>query len=138
MKTKIRKMIKGKKVIGVGKWRVVHDLGNHYVIKVAKSKNGRSSNWKEVNIYKSAPSRIKKYLGRVITHGHGYRILVMKKYKRMFPRSKKYWSKLFALKSKFRRKGIIPHDLSSTNLRLKNNGQIVIIDYGNFEKRRKK
>ncbi|KRF09893.1 hypothetical protein [Paenibacillus sp. Soil787] len=138
MEKKIKKMIKGKKVIGVGKWRVVHDLGNHHVIKVAKSKNGRSSNKQEVIIYKSAPSRIKKYLGKVITHGFGYRFLIMKRYKRMFPRSKKYKRKLSSLKRRFIMKGIIPHDLASINLRLKNNGRIVIIDYGNFEKRRKK
>ncbi|MCY9670666.1 hypothetical protein M5X11_38240 [Paenibacillus alginolyticus] len=138
MKKKIKKMIKGKKIIGIGKWRVVHDLDNRHVIKVAKSKNGRSSNKKEVIIYKSAPSRIKKYLGKVITHGFGYRFLIMKKYKRKFPRSKKYKRKLFALESRFIRKGIIPRDLNSNNLRLKNNGRIVIIDYGNFKKHRKK
>ncbi|WP_261302755.1 hypothetical protein [Paenibacillus andongensis] len=138
MKKKIKKMIKGKRVIGVGKWRVVHDLGNHHVIKVAKSENGRSSNKQEVNIYKSVPSRFKKYLGKVITHGYGYRILIMKKYKRMFPRSKKYQRKLSSLKRRFMRKGIIPRDLHSTNLRLKNSGRIVIIDYGNFIKHRKK
>ncbi|NOU85660.1 hypothetical protein GC102_07695 [Paenibacillus sp. LMG 31460] len=134
MKKKIKKM----KVIGVGKWRVVLDLGNRRVIKVAKSKNGISSNKQEVIVYKSAPSRIKKHLGTIKKYGDGYRILVMKKYNRMFPRSKKYKRKLFALRGTFMRNGIIPHDLNSNNLRLKNNGLIVIIDYGNFENRRKK
>lgn len=138
MMNKIKKMIKGKKVIGVGKWRVVYDLGNRRVIKVAKSKTGRSSNKKEVIVYKSAPSRIKKHLGTITKYGYGYHILVMKKYKRMFPRSKKYKRKLFALRRTFMRKGIIPHDLNSHNIRLKKNGLIVFIDYGNFEKRRKK
>jgi hypothetical protein len=132
------KKIKKMKVIGVGKWRVVLDLGNRRVIKVAKSKNGISSNKQEVIVYKSAPSRIKKHLGTITKYGDGYRILVMKKYNRKFPRSKKYKRKLFALRSTFMRNGIIPHDITSNNLRLKNNGLIVIIDYGNFEKRRKK
>ncbi|NOU71051.1 hypothetical protein GC098_06330 [Paenibacillus sp. LMG 31458] len=134
MKKKIKKM----KVIGAGKWRLVLDWGNRRVIKVAKSKNGISSNKQEVIVYKSAPSRIKKHLGTITKYGDGYRILVMKKYNQMFPRSKKYKRKLFALKSTFMRNGIIPHDLNSNNLRLKNNGLIVIIDYGNFENRRKK
>ncbi|MDQ0875786.1 hypothetical protein QFZ77_004445 [Paenibacillus sp. V4I3] len=134
MKKKIKKM----KVIGVGKWRIVYDLGNRRVIKVAKSKNGRLSNKKEIIVYKSAPSRIKKHLGKITTYGYGYRILVMKKYSRMFPRSKKYKRKLFSLRRTFMRNGIIPHDLNSNNLRLKSNGRIVFIDYGNFENRRKK
>ncbi|KRE34265.1 hypothetical protein [Paenibacillus sp. Soil724D2] len=131
---KINKM----KVIGVGKWRVAYDLGNRRVIKVAKSKNGRSSNKQEVIVYKSAPSRIKKHLGTITTYGYGYHILVMKKYKRKFPRSKKYKRKLIALRRKFMRNGIIPHDLNSNNIRLKNDGRIVFIDYGNFQKHRKK
>ncbi len=134
----MKKNIKKMKVIGVGKWRLVLDLGHRRVIKVAKSKNGISSNKKEVIVYKSAPSRIKKHLGTITKYGDGYRILVMKKYNQMFPRSKKYKRKLFALRSTFMRNGIIPHDLNSNNLRLKNNGLIVIIDYGNFENRRKK
>lgn len=36
------------------------------------------------------------------------------------------------------RNGIIPHDLNSNNIRLKNDGRIVFIDYGNFQKHRKK
>jgi hypothetical protein len=138
MNKNIKKMIKGKRVIGEGSSRVVYDLGNGYVLKVAKSKHGIISNKKEVNIYKSAPSPVRKHLATIINYGNGYRWLVMRKYTRTFPQLNKYRQKILALILKFRRNGIVPHDLRVykgghyQNLRLKHNGKIVVIDYGGF------
>jgi integrase len=141
MNENIKKMIKGKKIIGVGSRRVVYDLGNRYVLKVAKSKYGVTSNRKEINIYKASPSPIRKYLATIKKYGSGW--VVMKKYSRNFPKSKEYEQKLYKLKSKFRENGITPFEIFSTfhkkpnweNVRLKPNGEIVVIDYGNFEYR---
>jgi hypothetical protein len=67
----------------------------------------------------------------------------MKRYLLHFPKSKKYNQKLHKVRTKFKKNGIIPHEVVSRrgapnfqNLRLKNNGEIVVIDYGNFRLRR--
>ena len=141
---KIKKVIKHKKVLGAGKRRVVYDVGNGKVLKVAKDKKGLKININEYKIYKSCPSSLKKHLAEITDHGKGW--LEMVKYKREFPKSKKYKKMLFKLISKFKKEGIKPSDLhhhhnkpKRANLRLRKKGKIVVIDYGNFEiKKRKK
>jgi hypothetical protein len=139
----IKKMIKGKKHIGLGARRVVYDLGNGYVLKVAKSKYGIKNNKKEVMMYKSSPLVIKKHLGHIQKHGDGYRWLVMKKYHLNFRKTVESMRKLWVMKHKFIKNGIIPYEVSRRrggpnfqNLRLKSNGEIIVIDYGNFEYQR--
>ncbi|MEW9670083.1 hypothetical protein [Ammoniphilus sp. 3BR4] len=105
---RVRKIIKQKKLLGAGRRRVVYDMGKGKVLKVAKDKKGIRFNKSEVKIYKSCPSSLKKYLARIIDHGKGW--LVMVKYKRKFPKSKKYKKLLFKLISKFKKKGVIPSD----------------------------
>jgi hypothetical protein len=144
MSNHIKKMIKGKNIIGLGARRVVYDLGNGYVLKVAKSRYGIKSNKKEVFINRSSPSKIKKHLASIIKYGDGCGWLVMKKYTLNIPDSKEYRRKLFELRTKFRKNGIVPYEVVTRhgkpnyqNIRLKDNGKIVIIDYGNFKKRNK-
>jgi hypothetical protein len=135
--TRIR--IKGKKYIGAGGTRIVYDLGNGCVLKLAKSKNGIKCNQTEVNLYKSSTKPIKKYLAKIIDYDTAYRWITMKKYNRKFPNSRTYRRKLMKLVRKFWKNGIIPskgvrrYDKPfCPNLRLKRNKQIVVIDYGGF------
>jgi hypothetical protein len=138
----IRMMIHGKKFIGEGARRRVYDLGNGNVLKVAKSKYGIKSNKREIRTYKSAPSQVKKYIAKIRDHDDQYRWLVMKNYQLLFPQTKKYKKKLRKVKTRFKRNGIIPYEAYSQgepnlqNLRIKKNGKIVVIDYGNFEHRK--
>jgi hypothetical protein len=134
--------IKGKKIIGVGARRIVYDLGNGYVLKVAKSKYGIKSNKREVKTYKSSPAPLKKLLGEIADHEKKYQWLTMKKHTRKFPHLKEYKRKLYKLRYLFRDYGIHPYDIVSRkgkpnyqNLRLKKSGGIVVIDYGNFRYR---
>jgi hypothetical protein len=142
MNTNIKRWIKEKKIIGLGSSRVVFDLGNGRVLKVAKTKRGIKGNMKEVNIYKSAPSKARKYLGTIKNYASRYRWLIMTRYKQKFLKSKKYKKRIYTLRMKLIRYGIIPRDITYNkggryqNLRLKH-GRIVIIDYGNFNKRHK-
>jgi hypothetical protein len=135
----IKMMIYGKKFIGEGARRRVYDLGNGNVLKVAKSKYGIRSNKREIKTYKTAPSQVRKYIAKIRDHDVEYRWLVMKNYQLLFPKTKKYKRKLHKVKTKFKKNGIIPYEAYSQgepnlqNLRIKNNGKIVVIDYGNFE-----
>jgi hypothetical protein len=134
---------KRKKFIGLGARRIVYDLGNGYVLKVARSKYGIRSNKREVITFYSSQYPVKKRLGQVIDYDYRYRWVKMKKYYRKFPRLKRYKRKLYRLRRLFRNYGIMPYETVSRkgspnfqNLRLKNNGEIVVIDYGNFRYRR--
>ncbi|MDB5054137.1 MAG: hypothetical protein JWM44_2187 [Bacilli bacterium] len=137
-------LIKAEKIIGVGARRVVYDLGNGYVLKIAKSKYGIKSNKREVITFNSCPTRVKKLLGEITNYEYKYHWVIMKKYTRKFPHLKKYKRKLYQLRRLFRNYGIYPYEVVSRkgkpnykNLRLKKNGRIVVIDYGNFRFRRK-
>jgi hypothetical protein len=132
-----------KKIVGVGARRIVYDLGNGYVLKVAKSKYGIKSNKREVIIFNSSPARLKKLLGEITDYEYKYHWVTMKKYTHKFPHLKEYKRKLYQLRRLFRNYGIMPYEVVSRkgepnyqNLRLKKNGRIVVIDYGNFIFRR--
>lgn len=100
------------------------------------------SNATEVAIFKSSPFMIKKHLGQIIRYGDTW--IIMKKYSRSFPKSENYRSIFMRMQTKFKKHGIIPNDLISSrdgkpnfkNLRLNQNKDIIVIDYGDF--RRKK
>lgn len=133
-----------KKRIGSGKHRIVYDIGKGHVLKVSKSKRGRRSNKKEVSVYYSSPKSVRKHLGRIKKFHRYYYWLKMVKYRRRFPRSKKYRRKLKKLIAYFRKRGIIPDDVLTRkgkpklrNLRVKRKGKIVFIDYKNFRLKRK-
>jgi hypothetical protein len=135
---------KKKKIIGIGARRIVYDLGNGYVLKVAKSKCGIKSNKREVIIFYSSPAPVRNKLGIINDYQNKYHWVIMKKYNRKFPHLKKYKKKLYKLRGLFREYGIIPYEVVSRkgnpnyqNLRLKKNGEIVVIDYGNFRFRKK-
>jgi hypothetical protein len=135
----IKKMIQGKNIIGLGSRRVVYDLGNGYVLKVAKSKYGIKSNKKEVTICMTSPSEIKKHLGHILKYDDRYNWIIMKNYDIYFRKNKENMKNFFNMKGKFRRNRIIPYEISGRdgpnyqNLRLNSDGEIVVIDYGNFK-----
>jgi hypothetical protein len=144
MNVDIEIIINEKKIIGEGARRLVYDLGNGNVIKVAKSKYGIRSNKREVKTYYSAPSRVKKHIAKIREYDKGFYWLIMKKYAVHFPKSRKYKKKLDKVRTEFRGHGIIPYEVvgrhgkpNFQNLRLKTSGKIVVIDYGNFEFYRK-
>lgn len=140
----MKRKIKGKKFIGAGGTRIVYDLGNGYVMKIAKSQNGILCNRMEVSLYKTSLQPIKKYFARIIDYDKAYRWVTMKKYDRRFPNSPLYRRKLMEIVKIFTDNGIIPsngvgnyHKPHAPNLRLKRNKQIVVIDYGGFKYDRK-
>jgi hypothetical protein len=133
----IKKMFTENKMIGSGRNRVVYDLDNGYVLKVARCKTGVRHNKREIEIYKSSTSPIRKHLAKIKDYGKLW--LIMKKHDREFPQSKKCNKKLKKLKSQFIKKDIDPKDMfynnnesKGKNLRLDHKGKIIVIDYGAF------
>lgn len=55
-----------KKFIAEGAGRRVYDLGNGYVVKLARNKRGKMENFNEHYIYQNAPEYIKKHLNPVV------------------------------------------------------------------------
>lgn len=135
---KIKNIIIGKK-IGKGRNRLVYNIGNGYVLKVAKSDKGIKCNKQEVMLYMSLTAFLKKHLGQIIDHEGEYRWLIMKKYRLKFKISKMNLKKLEKLRNIFMKNGINPRDLSNSrgpkcgNLRLNNKGALIVIDYGKFK-----
>jgi hypothetical protein len=134
------KLIMGKKIIGEGVTRIVFDLENGCVIKVAKTVHGINGNNAEAIIYKLAPPTIRKHLAKVIKHGSDW--LIMKKYDLTIPKSKSYKRKLSILIAKLQKEGIIYADITRghnkpnrKNLRIDRDGKIIVIDYGNFTRK---
>ena len=56
----MKRKIKGKKRIGAGGTRIVYDLGNGNVLKIAKSKKGIQCNKMEVTLYQDILETVKK------------------------------------------------------------------------------
>jgi hypothetical protein len=146
----MKRKIKGKKYIGSGVTRVVYDLGNGYVMKIAKSKKGIKCNKREVDMYKLSLKSLRKYFAQIIYYDTDYRWVIMKKYDRKFRNSRINRRLLMKLVKKFLDNGIIPSRGTGNyyksyarnlrlkkHLRLKRSNQIVVIDYGGFRFRRK-
>jgi|GEM_PF-2343730 len=139
LEKRVKRWMKKKREISSGQNRSVYDLSNGCVLKVVKSKAGIGHNLREIKIYKSSDSSIRKHLAEIKDYGSLW--LIMKKYDRKFPKSSKtYRKKLKKLKSKFKKKGIDPKDMfnrnnnpKTKNLRLNADGRIIVIDYGDFK-----
>jgi hypothetical protein len=138
----MKRRIKGKKLIGIGGTRIVYDLGNGYVFKIAKSKKGILCNKMEATMYQSSlKPLLKDHLAPIIDYDKAYRWIIMKKYDRKFPAASEiYRRKLKKLVKTFLVHRIIPSDgvrhyikPYTPNLRIKRNRQIVVIDYGGFK-----
>ena len=120
------------KLIGNGLNRIVYDLDNGYVLKIAFSEIGLISNGQEFSLYHSAHPDIKQYLCPVKEKGQGW--IVMKKMERKAPINLENLQKLSTLTMKFLLRGIIPVDLRLANIALSHDNEMVVIDYGLFIK----
>jgi len=119
------------KRIGHGRSRIVYDLNDKYVLKIALSEKGLKGNETEFEIYKNCPSKLRKHLCPVKEFGYGW--IIMKKTLLKVPREEIYNEKLSQLRNRFLKAGIIPHDTVRGNIRLSKKDEIIIVDYGNFE-----
>ncbi|QGQ95643.1 hypothetical protein EHS13_12490 [Paenibacillus psychroresistens] len=125
------------KDIGAGRHRVVFDLGNGLVLKVAKIAKGITCNKNEVNLYRSVSSSLQKHLCKIVEYGHGW--LIMKKMNRIIRNKKEYENQVFHILEAFRSMGIRisdlhdkkSGDLKRKNIRLNKDKKIVFIDYAN-------
>ncbi|TKH09372.1 hypothetical protein FC678_17515 [Peribacillus simplex] len=117
-------------IIGYGFNRVVYDLNNGYILKVAFSEVGLISNANEAYIYNNCNEEVKKYICPVKEHGTGW--IIMKKVDTKVPFAIKEYTKLISLELKFLRYGIIPIDLRLDNVGYNENDEMVVIDYGLF------
>ncbi|MFC5711768.1 hypothetical protein ACFPU1_03135 [Thalassorhabdus alkalitolerans] len=120
-------------VIGFGKHRIVYDLNNGYVLKVAITRWGIENNKTEYNIYYNCPEHLQINLCPVLEHGDGW--IIMKKADTNIPVDSRFKDKIRKLKKEFINHGIDPKDLWSANLALSEKLEIIVIDYGNFQKK---
>jgi len=119
------------KVIGYGYHRIVYDLNNNYVLKIAIRGRGLRSNKTEFEIYKNCPPKLREHLCPVKEFGHGW--IIMEKFSLEVPKNEIYNEKLSRLKKRFLKAGIIPEDIKKSNMMLSKENKIIIIDYGNFK-----
>ncbi|KRD85895.1 hypothetical protein ASE51_27300 [Bacillus sp. Root147] len=117
------------KKIGNGRQRIVYDLNNGYVLKVALTEFGIQNNKTEFKIYNHCRANLRKHLCPVKEVGHGW--IIMKKMDIKVPDGI-YNKELTQLKNKFLAAGIRPRDMGNSNIRLSKKGKITVVDYGNF------
>lgn len=118
------------KKIGNGRTRIVFDLENGYVLKVALNCHGIWGNEKEYKLFFNSPSHIQKHLCPIKDFGYGWNI--MEKMTQT-PSKKEYSEKLSLLIKKFKENGIEPDDIKKKNLALSEDGEIIVIDYAMFD-----
>lgn len=106
------------------------DLENGYVLKVAINSWGMKSNKREYKLFFNSPSQIQKHLCPVIEFGYGW--IIMKKMIQQIPLDQEYEIKLEQFIKLFKENGIEPKDIKDKNLALSENGNLVVVDYGNF------
>ncbi|KAF0820807.1 hypothetical protein KIS4809_0334 [Bacillus sp. ZZV12-4809] len=116
--------------LGHGYTRIVFDMGNNYVLKVAISDLGLKSNKTEFEIFTNSPPDIKKHLCPVLQYGHGW--IIMKKISAKVPSNKQFDNQILQLQNKFISHGIIPNDFKKANLALSKKQTLTVIDYGSF------
>lgn len=117
------------KIIAKGGRRMVYDLENGYVLKVAITNWGLKSNETEFNIYTHCLPELQKYLCPVKSFGNGWIIMIkmdLKVPEKIFKEKKPQ------LKNEFLKVGIRTMDLTRFNTRLSEKGEIIVIDYGEF------
>ncbi|WP_142382826.1 MULTISPECIES: hypothetical protein [Bacillus] len=124
------------KRIGFGNNRIVYDLNNGFVLKVAISESGIQSNETEFNTYQNCPLILRVHLCPVEELGNGW--IIMEKALNIVPDNEEYQHKVSGLQNKFLKSGIKANDMRIRNLRLSNDGKIIVIDYGAFKYTKRK
>ncbi|MDD9781738.1 hypothetical protein PVE99_04920 [Priestia megaterium] len=115
--------------IGNGRQRIVYDLNNGYVLKVALTKKGIQCNKREFKIYNHCRADLRKHLCPVKEVGRFW--IIMEKMDIKVPNGI-YNKEVTQLKNKFLAAGIRPRDMGNSNIRLSKKGKITVIDYGHF------
>lgn len=140
MNRKLKKMLKGKKLIGIGSTRLVFELSDRKVLKLAVSEKGIESNKTEVSMFIYASSEIREHLGCIIKYDSKYKWLVMEKYKINLRQTEFNERQVRRLVITFRKHGIIAKDIiyengkiNRKNVSLINKRHVVVIDYGKFK-----
>ncbi|TMV48633.1 hypothetical protein FE783_16390 [Paenibacillus mesophilus] len=124
------------KYIGSGRHRIVFDLDNGYVLKVARMGKGIQRIRNEVDLYHSVPFDLKIHLCKIADYGEGW--VVMKKLDQKVPRNEQFYKKTKIMHDKFSHFGMKLSDVTDGkkakmgNVRLSKGKKIVIIDYGNI------
>ncbi len=118
------------KIIGHGFNRIVYDLNNGYILKVALSEVGLIGNANEAYLYNNCTEEVQKYLCPVKEFGTGW--LIMKKLATNIPQAIMEYPKLIELQFIFLSYGIIPIDLRLANVAFSEDNEMVVIDYGLF------
>ncbi len=117
--------------IGAGKSRMVFDLDETHVLKIAYKKAALNTNDREVRLYRTVPSKLRKYLSTIKDYGDGW--IVMEKWEQRVPKSIEK-KKLPGLKKKFAGEGFRLTDAGRNNIRWNpKKERIVMIDYANYE-----
>jgi hypothetical protein len=117
-------------MIGYGFNRIVFDLNNGYILKIAMCDVGLIGNANEAHIYNNCKKEVKKYLCPVKEFGSGW--IIMKKMDNKVPFAIMEYAKLIELQINFLMHGIIPIDLRLANVAYTEDNQMVVIDYGLF------
>jgi hypothetical protein len=117
-------------MIGHGFNRIVYDLNNGYILKIALSEMGLIGNENEAYLYKNCHKEVQKYLCPVKEYGSGW--IIMKKMDSKVPLAIPEITKLIELEFKFLRYGIMPVDLRLANVAFSEDNEMVVIDYGLF------
>ncbi|ALC81616.1 MULTISPECIES: hypothetical protein [Bacillus] len=136
-KTAKQKMLAAKEIlnlkynmIGHGNNRIVYDLNNGYILKIALSDLGIICNTNEYYIYNNCNEEVQKHICPVMEFGPSW--IIMKKMDTKMQHVISDYTKLIELKLKFLKFGIIPIDLRLANAAFTEENQMVVIDYGLF------
>lgn len=95
--------------LGYGRHRLVYDMGNACVLKVAISIRGLMCNVMEQKLYVSSAKSIKKQLCPVVGARNGW--ILMRKMRGIVFKTRRFHKQLRLLKKKLRKAGIRPADL---------------------------
>ncbi|MCK2013922.1 hypothetical protein MPH61_12280 [Peribacillus muralis] len=117
-------------MIGNGYNRIVFDLNNGYILKVALNEVGMISNANEAYIYHNCREEVKKYICPVREFGTGW--IIMKKMDTNVRHALIDYTKLIKLEIIFLIYGIVPIDLRIANVAFSEKNEMVVIDYGLF------
>lgn len=125
------------KEIGAGVHRIVFDLKNGTVLKVAITKSGLRNNKNEAEIYRTFNSPLKAHLAKVLGNGHGW--IIMEKINQELSQTAENCDRVYKLREMFLAEGMRSSDIvrrSKKEAKWKNvrsrGDMIIVIDYGPF------